>query len=141
MASACLFVFSVVVYLPVTGFAQFLFRDVTSASGIYMRSRGAGVVVCDFNNDGWDDIYMPGGDDSDKIYFNMQDGTFKDVTPLNVLSHSDTGSLSWRSSPRGGIAFDYDNDGYPDLYCCCENSDLLWHNNGDGTFTDASVAA
>src|ERR1051325_10965264 len=69
--------------------AQFLFQDVTDQAGIYMfgsgsNEAGSGVVVADFNNDGWDDVYMPGGLDSDKIFINLQDGTFKQVAPSNL---------------------------------------------------------
>src|SRR5258706_15371014 len=69
--------------------AQFLFQDVTEQAGVYMygngsNEAGSGVVVADFNNDGWDDFYLSGGLDSDKIFINMHDGTFKDLTPLNV---------------------------------------------------------
>jgi hypothetical protein len=124
--------------------AQFLFKDVTASAGIFSRSSGVseagpGVVIFDLNGDGWDDIYMAGGFDSDKIFLNMRDGTFKDVTPANISTH--TGFASSQIFPRGGIAFDYDNDGYPDLYLACQDRDILWHNNGDGTFTDMSKAA
>src|SRR5258708_776377 len=116
--------------------AQFLFKDITTQTGIYMRctgagEAGAGVVILDLNGDGWDDIYMPGGLDSDKLYINMHDGTFRDVTPANISNHTDRTNTSWRSFPRGGIAFDFDNDGLPDIYSACENNDILWHNNGN----------
>jgi hypothetical protein len=97
---------------------------------------GPGVVVFDFNYDGWDDIYMPGGESDDKLFINMHDGTFKNATPSNVVSHA-----GWRSNSRGGMAFDYDNDGYADLYVTCQNRDILWHNNADTGFTDVTRSA
>jgi len=133
--------------IPVCGNAQFLFKDITKSTGIYMRATGAeeagpGVVIFDLNGDGWDDIYMAGGYDSDKIFLNMKDGTFKDVSPPNFAMHvHDKASKGWQDFPRGGIAFDYDNDGYPDIYSACYNNDFLWHNNGDGTFTDVTTKA
>ncbi|MDP4228980.1 MAG: FG-GAP-like repeat-containing protein [Bacteroidota bacterium] len=121
--------------------AQFRFEDITRHANIDMQSvgelsAGPGVVVFDLNGDGWDDFYMSGGYDSDKIYLNMQDGTFKNVTPSNVAIH-----LDYRTYPRGGSAFDYNNDGFPDLYLCCNGRDILWRNNGDGTFTDVTRPA
>src|SRR5437016_2250777 len=107
--------FLLFLFAPTVARAQFLFKDITSSSGIYMVSSdvgdaGAGVVVFDFNGDGWDDIYMAGGSDSDKLYLNMRDGTFKDITPPNLSTHADAHGQSWRIFPRGGIAFDYYND-------------------------------
>jgi hypothetical protein len=132
--------------LPAVVSAQFLFKDITSQSGLYMRSSGAsdagpGVVVFDLNGDGWDDLYLAGGFDSDKLFLNMHDGTFKNIAPPNMLTHIGTSGQSWHQFPRGGIAFDYDNDGYPDIYSVCENNDILWHNNGDGTFTNVMNSA
>ena len=80
--------------------AQFLFRDVSKTSNIYMRSTGSydagpGVIVFDLNTDGWDDIYMTGGFDSDKLYLNMHDGTFKDITCPAMSTHKDLSDISW----------------------------------------------
>src|SRR5690242_19885990 len=120
--------------------AQFLFKDVTHDAGIFMHSSqiteaGPGVVIFDLNGDGWDDIYMPGGQDTDKIFLNNGDGSFTDITQENFMRHTSifeiNGNLDtfiWRTNPRGGIAFDYDNDGHPDIYSVCENHDILWHN-------------
>jgi hypothetical protein len=125
--------------------AQFIFKDATQNSGISMNSTGAsdagpGVIITDINNDGWDDVYMCGGLDSDKLFVNMQDGTFRNILPLNIASHTaDDGP--WRAFPIGGIAFDYDNDGFTDLYLASMNKDFLWHNNGDGTFTNTTRTA
>src|SRR5579872_6359456 len=135
----------VTLFVPGLVSAQFLFKDVTAPSGIYMRSSGVGdvgpgVVIFDLDGDGWDDIYMSGGLDSDKIYLNMHDGTFRNIATLEFAVHS-TYSGPFRTYPRGGIAFDYDNDGFPDIYSVCENRDILWHNNGDGTFTDMTRLA
>jgi hypothetical protein len=140
------FLYLAVIFVPGIASAQFLFEDGTSAAHIQMRSSGAeeagpGAVVFDLNGDGWDDIYMPGGEDSDKIFLNMKDGTFQNVAPSNLMSHLRQDGTKWRDFPRGGIGFDYDNDGYPDLYTVCENNDILWHNNGDGTFSDANLTA
>src|SRR5689334_21893343 len=91
-------------FIPVSASAQFLFQDVTTQAGIYMfgngsNEAGSGVVVADFNNDGWDDCYFAGGEDFDKIFLNMHDGTFKDITPLNVKTLFDRNGLQWRTNP------------------------------------------
>ena len=123
--------------LPVEGSAQFLFQDVTIQSGVEMRSAGTanvgpGVIVLDFDNDGWDDLYLPGGFDSDKLYKNLHDGTFADVADSAFHLHND------KPRTRAGTAFDYNNDGLTDIYVCTENNDIFWRNNGNGSFTDVS---
>src|SRR3569832_1074609 len=72
--------------------AQFRFKDVTEQAGIFMRSSqvaeaGPGVVVFDLNGDVWDDIIMPGGQESDKIFQNNGNGTFTDISQDNTNRH------------------------------------------------------
>src|SRR6266540_3747282 len=79
-------------FVPCIASAQFRFKDVTPAAGIYMRSSqfaeaGPGVVVFDLNGDGWDDIYMSGGNDSDKLFLNNGNGTFTDIAQDNFNRH------------------------------------------------------
>src|SRR5437588_1888497 len=94
-------VFALLFLLPASsGFAQFLFKHAENESKLYMRSSGAGdagpgVVVFDLNGDGWDDFYLAGGQDSDKIFLNMGNGTFQDVTPTNIITHLDRRDLIW----------------------------------------------
>ncbi len=129
-------------FMPAMAEAQFLFQDATVPAKIDMHTAGVldagpGVVVFDLDGDGWDDIYLPGGLDSDKLFLNLHDGTFKNVATSSFAIHSPDRKIF----PRSGSAFDYDNDGFPDIYVCCENRDILWHNNGDGTFTDRTRLA
>jgi enediyne biosynthesis protein E4 len=136
------------------------FTDVTAASGIGVSGFGMGACSADIDNDGFADLYVTsfGGN---KLYHNNGDGTFADVT-----TKAGVGAQSWSSS----CAFaDVDNDGHVDLfvtnyvdfsvknnkYCffsgdtrvyCHPNvynglSDILYRNNGDGTFTDISRQA
>lgn len=143
--------------LPAAAQAQFLFKDITVQAKIDMQAAavgdiGGGVIISDFNGDGWDDIYMAGGLDSDKLFINMHDGTFRDIGDTNwksrkpfMISDIPDTNFSYhggtRSYPRGGSAFDYNNDGLTDLYLACEQRDILWKNNGDGTFTDVTRVA
>jgi hypothetical protein len=139
------YLFLLLVIMPGIASAQFLFKEVNKEAGIYMIATGAsdagpGVIIVDIDNDGWDDIYMSGGLDSDKLYHNMHDGTFQTILPPNITTHTASDG-QWRAFTRGGIAFDYDNDGFTDLYLVCLNHDFLWHNNGDGTFTNTTRTA
>jgi len=140
------------------------FVDVTEkahVSGMPQNRYGMGVAVGDYDNDGFDDLYVTnyGGN---TLYHNNGDGTFSDVT-----SRAGVAGSGWSAS--AGF-FDYDNDGRLDLfvtryvdwtfqnnrhcggkepgyrsYCHPDNfegmTNLLFHNNGDGTFTDVSAAS
>lgn len=86
----------------------------------------------DYDNDGWDDVYT-----NNKLLRNHGDGTFSDVT-------EDSGIAATGASRSGGVWGDYDNDGDLDLLVFAETysaGDTLLRNEGDGTFTDVTVAA
>jgi len=118
------------------------FTNVTAKAGIYNTTK---LWACwgDYDNDGWLDFF--GGDlndpSVDHLWHNNGDGTFTDVTEQagHVSDVYPSHAPSWG---------DYDLDGYLDLYVCnwATNQtiyypDRMWHNNGDGTFTDATVAS
>ena len=134
------------------------FEDVTEQGGLRGKGYGMGVAVGDYDNDGWPDLYVTNWE-RNELYHNQGDGTFKDVT---VRSGVSGGGLS-----TSAAFFDYDRDGFLDLYVCrdvdwsfdnhkfcgfsgrrdyCDPehfngvADFLFHNNGDGTFTDVSSA-
>lgn len=144
------------------------FTDVTVAAGLGGDlGYGQGVSVADYNNDGWADLYVTsyGGN---HLFRNNGDGTFTDVTDeagvadRHSLGHPE--ELPW---PLSSAWADYDNDGHLDLFVChyCRWSlalnqacidtytnalsdcrpqvyqpsySRLYHNNGDGTFTDVT---
>lgn len=139
------------------------FTDVTAQAGVGAESLfGMGVAVGDYDNDGFPDLYVLGYDRC-ILYHNNGDGTFKDVT-----SHAGVANQGkWGSSAAW---FDYDNDGRLDLVIanyvdwspennvwCGEHKEgyrgychpdvyhgqepTLYHNNGDGTFTDVSKSS
>lgn len=98
----------------------------------------------DFDNDGWMDIYLVNSGQSDfytptkplknALYRNNRNGTFTDVTErAGVAVGTDFG--------MGAAAGDYDADGRTDLYVTNYGRNQLFHNNGDGTFTDVSERA
>ena len=137
-----------------------VFTDVTKAAGITFKhsygdhhldniveGTGAGACFFDYNNDGFLDIYFVTGtwtrnvsDNegrdlrgklSNRLYRNNGDGAFTDVTERAGVDGK--GIFS-----SGCSAADYDNDGYVDLYVLNYGPNILYHNNGNGAFTDVS---
>ncbi len=105
-----------------------------------------GIAVLDYDHDGRLDLFFTNGAKLPELkkinssYYscllrNKGDGTFEDVTQKAGLTGSDIG-FSF-----GVAAGDYDNDGFTDLFVCNAGRDALYHNNGDGTFTDVTVEA
>ena len=108
------------------------------------ESLGPGCAFLDYDNDGWMDIYLVNSGPCDffqpprplknALYRNNRDGTFSDVT--------DKAGVAGGSSFGMGVASgDYDNDGYPDLFVTAYGRSTLFHNNGNGTFTDVTLDA
>ncbi|MYB66683.1 CRTAC1 family protein [Candidatus Poribacteria bacterium] len=74
----------------------------------------------------------------DVLYRNNGDGTFTDVAETAGLASKIEGQIEGRG--MAAVAFDYNNDLYPDIYVANDtNRNFLYHNNGDGTFTDESL--
>jgi hypothetical protein len=113
-----------------------------------------GVALLDYNNDGLLDIFfvnggrltspLPTPDDFDRhdprywnrLYRQNKDGSFTDVTERAGLASAGDGNYG-----MGVAVGDYDNDGYPDIYVTSYGKNVLYHNNGDGTFTDVTAKA
>jgi hypothetical protein len=131
------------------------FEDITEKAGIHfshnfsvearyiIESMGAGVLLLDYDRDGWLDIYftnaptveeaLKGQKARGALYHNNHDGTFTDVT--------DKAGIGTPCYAMGGAVGDYNNDGWPDIYVTCYGGNVLYRNNGDGTFTDVTKAA
>ena len=139
------------------------FTDVAAKAGLNHCGWGFGVAAGDYDNDGWEDLYITYLDGA-VLYHNNQNSTFTDVTAKAGVANLGR----WGTSAAFG---DYDNDGYLDLYVAnyvdldlnhlpefgkgpfCQyrgipvscgprglkgGRDRLYHNNGDGTFTDVT---
>ena len=145
------------------------FTDVTDKAGVANERWGFGVAVADYDNDGWPDIYVTNFG-KNRLYHNNHDGTFTDVAEKAgvTLGGWSTGA-TWGDYDHDGLLdlfvpgyakFDPDNPpisghgGLPPGFCqfrgvevmCGPRGlpgehDHLFHNNGDGTFTDVSAKA
>ncbi|MFQ6134033.1 MAG: CRTAC1 family protein, partial [Armatimonadota bacterium] len=135
------------------------FQEVTEEAGLRVEMYGMGVTAADYDNDGHTDIFVaclgP-----DHLFHNLGDGTFEDVATTSGATDD-----LWSTSAAW---FDYDRDGWLDLYVCnyvnwtLENDawcgrdgiesycgpssydaveNALYHNNGDGSFTDVTTEA
>ena len=121
------------------------FTDVSQAAGVHQREipvdvnsgawMGPGTAAVDYDNDGcWLDVFVVGdGGLPNALYHNNRDGTFTDIADKAGVADTPNG--------RGCVWFDYNNDGWRDLYVTCAGPNFLFENNGDGTFTDVSEQA
>ena len=110
--------------------------DVTSTAGVEYTGSTDGVTTGDYNNDGYPDIYLGNYDTPGCILFeNDGDGTFTDVTAASgAQGHTDTRTAGFN---------DYNNDGWLDIFVSHHDfytySNIMWRNNGDGTFSDVGT--
>jgi hypothetical protein len=99
-----------------------------------IASMGASVSVVDFNNDGWNDLYVTssGPGSRNRLYQNQKDGRFIDVAPaLGVADLNRPGT----GASMGSVWADYDNDGYEDLLLYKWGRPELYHNDAGRAFT------
>ncbi len=138
------------------------FEDVTEKAGLEGIGYGMGVAAGDYDNDGYEDLYVTGYG-GNHLYHNNSNGTFTDVTERSGTGGDKTPGNSWSTSAAW---VDLDNDGLLDLVVlryvrwnfddvwCGEHREgyraychpdifpaiaaLVYHNNGDGTFTEVA---
>jgi hypothetical protein len=115
------------------------FTDVSQKSGILKPGPRYSIsaVSYDFDNDGWPDIYVAVDSQPSILFRNNHDGTFTDVAVLSGCAYSENGH---EQSGMGLAIADYDCDGWFDIFKTnfANDASNLYHNNGDGTFTDLS---
>jgi len=135
------------------------FQDVTDSSGIHFshfnhtrsskiaEDMGSGAAWADFNNDGWDDLFIvnyavpltgktgreSAGKNRCKLYLNNRDGTFQEI--------SQRAGVDLPVRGMGVAAADYDNDGWTDILITTYGKNILLKNNGNATFTNVSEPA
>lgn len=112
------------------------FTDVSDASGVGKpEAKGMGVVLADFNNDGWTDIAIANDSWPNFLFLNNHDGTFKDVSFISGLAAGEDGRYE---AGMGIDAADVDGDGWQDVYITHLDFELnrLYLNHKDGTFDD-----
>ncbi len=125
------------------------FEDISHKAGIDKRSFAKGVVAADYDRDGYVDFYVSNMSDANLLYHNNHDGTFTDVARQAGVQAPFLSFATW--------FFDYDNDGWPDLFVTGYFSSVdevmrsalgmpftvetpkLYHNNRDGTFEDVTA--
>ncbi|MGA7914436.1 MAG: CRTAC1 family protein [Candidatus Acidiferrales bacterium] len=133
---------------------DFILRNSPTPRKYLIETMPGGVALLDYNNDGLLDIFLvnagrlqesPGGAISfnrknpaywNRLYRQNKDGSFSDVTEQAGLS--DAGDTNYGMGVAVG---DYDNDGFSDIYVTNFGKNILYHNNGEGTFTDVTAKA
>jgi hypothetical protein len=138
---------------PLKG-VNFVLRNSPTSQKRLIETMPGGVALLDYNNDGLLDVFFVNGgllrdpmrspftfDRHDPLYWNRlyrqnRDGTFTDVTEEAGLANAGDANYG-----MGVAVGDYDNDGFSDIYVTNFGKNVLYHNNGDGTFTDVTAKA
>jgi len=118
------------------------FTDVSARAGVADPAGfyGFGVAFFDFDDDGRLDLFVANDSTPNYLYRNQGDGTFKDVSYTSGAALDETG----REQAHMGVAIgDYDSDGRDDIHVTnfADDSNVLYHNDGSGLFSDVSYAA
>ena len=118
----------------------FVHKSGASPEKYMVETFGSGVAWIDYDNDGFQDLYFVNGAPgaSNVLYRNNKDGTFRDVTAHARVDGSGAGKGAYKTGVAVG---DYDGNGYLDLFVTSFGPDILYKNNGDGTFADVTAAA
>ncbi len=117
------------------------FKDVTTAAGLHdPTDKALGIALIDYDNDGWMDLLITNDTQPNKLYRNNHNGTFTETGAAAGVAYSDAGKAR---AGMGTDAADYDNSGRQSLVIgnFANESMALYHNEGDGLFTDDSSIA
>ena len=118
------------------------FTDVSEKAGILKPGPRYFItaVSYDFDNDGWPDIFVAVDSEPSILFHNNHDGTFTDVAQMAGCAYNENGH---EQAGMGVGVGDYDCDGWFDIFKTnfADDTCNLYHNNGDGTFTDEAFAS
>ena len=133
---------------------DFVLQNSPTPQKYLIETMPGGVALLDYDNDGLLDIFLVNGGSIhspmpatenferhdprywNRLYHQNRDGSFTDVTEKSGLENAGDGNYG-----MGVAVGDYDNDGYPDLYVTSYGKNILYHNTGNGTFTDVTAKA
>src|SRR6266849_6268627 len=133
---------------------DFILQNSPTPKKFLIETMPGGIAIFDYNNDGLLDTFLVNGgritsslhvpenfarDNPlywNRLYRQNRDGSFSDVTRAAGLASAGNGNYG-----MGVAVGDYDNDGFSDLYVTSYGKNILYHNNGDGTFTDVTARA
>ncbi len=135
-------------FTDVAGRSSFPYRTNNNFTGrkYFPQPMCGGIAAIDYDNNGHIDLFFTNGarlpelvkttpDFYNCLLRNRGDGTFEDVTAKAGLTGSGLGFCF------GVAVADYDNDGFDDIFICNAGANTLYHNNGNGTFTDVTAAS
>jgi hypothetical protein len=117
------------------------FSDWTDRAGLANTlGKGLGLVLADFNGDGWDDILIANDGMQTFLYLNQGNGTFRDVSFESGAGFGANGEIE---SGMGVDAADILGNGHLDFYICHMDAQInrLYRNNGDASFTDITATS
>jgi hypothetical protein len=123
-----------------------IFRDVTISAGVSSFGHGFALVALDYDKDGWIDVYAVNHDSPNILFRNDTHGAFVDMTETAGVG----GVNGRRGRSTSATSLDFDRDGWMDIFVSQRDNpdethpagnNLLYHNQGDGTFVDVTEAA
>lgn len=117
------------------------FTEVSAKVGIgNLRGKGMGIVVADYDGDGWPDIFIANDNDRNLLIHNLGHGRMKEVGMEAGIAYNGDGR---QISGMGADFRDFDGDGLPDILMTGLRNETfeLFRNNGKGSFEDASVGS
>lgn len=126
------------------GLTKWTHKMGTPSKTYIVETKGSGVCLLDYDNDGWLDIFIVNGSTFDALdgketsphaalFHNNHNGTFTEVAKIAGVTNDRWGI--------GCAAADYDNDGWPDIFVSNWGKNRLYHNNHNGTFSDVAEKA
>ncbi len=112
------------------------FSEVSVKAGIAKKGRAMGVLSCDYDDDGWPDIFVANDAMENYLYHNKGNGTFEETGLAAGVAFQQSGNAA---ASMGGDFGDYDGDGRLDLLVPDMSYNALYHNLGGGLFEDVSA--